>query len=149
MDTSKMADLVNWEIDEQAFEKLTEHARKHLYPFKWGDNQDIDLDVLGYVSNTPGIIYEISNVYNFSESEMSAWQHVFKGYGAHEVDLDLDTLNRSIVITVYFDPNNLAQKKTTSSVLYKIVGCINYIPNFIWFYGLLALWNPQRYMLQM
>jgi len=141
-----MSHLSSWKIDEVAFEALTNHACKHIYPFKWGQNQDIEMQTLGYVTNRPGIIYEITNVYRFDEKEIEAWKHVFRGYGAEEVFIEIDTVNRSMMITVHFDPETrMDKKKSIMSNLYKLPSLFAYVPNFLWFYALLAAWKPQRY----
>ena len=141
-----MSHLAYWDIDENAFNDLTNHLQQHLYPFKHHSNQDIELKVVGFISNEPGIIYEIVNVYEFSESEIRAWKHILTSYGAHRVELGIDTLNKALTINVYFSPKK-DRKKSSDARGYKVCSWYQYVPNFIWIYCLLLLWNPTRYNL--
>jgi len=141
-----MSHLAYWDIDENAFHDLTNHLRQHLHPFKHNSNQDIELKVVGYISNQPGIIYEIINIYEFSESDLRAWKHILTSYGADHVELGIDTLNKTLTINVYINPKKDI-RKTSSSNIYKVCSWYKYIPNFIWIYCLLLLWNPSRYNL--
>lgn len=141
-----MSHLSNWDIDESAFDDLTRHVKEHLYPFKHSSNQDIELQVVGYISNQPGIIYEILNVYAFSESEINAWKHVLTSYGAHNVQIGVDTMNKVVTMNVYYAPKK-EKKRNTGFSSYKVCAWYKYIPTFFWIYLLLVLWNPTRYNL--
>ena len=88
----------------------------------------------------------IINVYEFSESELSAWKHILTSYGAHRVELGIDTLNKALTINVYFNPKK-DRKKSSDARGYKVCSWYQYVPNFIWIYCLLLVWNPTRYNL--
>ena len=139
-----MSHLANWDIDESAFEELTKHVKKHLDPFKHSSNQDIELQVVGYISSQPGIIYEIVNVYEFSQSEIDAWKHILNSYGADHVEIGIDTMNKVLTMNVYYEPKK-EKKIYSGDNSYKICAWYRYIPNFVWIYFVLLLWNPTRY----
>ncbi len=141
-----MSHLSNWDIDESLFQDLIKHVQDHLYPFKHHANQDIELCVVGYVSNEPGIIFEIINVYEFTEKEISAWKHILMAYGADKVDIGIDTLNKTLTLNVYINPKK-ETKKSSDWKIYKLFAWLLYIPTFVWVYCLLLLWNPIRYNL--
>lgn len=145
----KMSDLISWELTEnlrREFDDLEKYANTQIYAFQHGENADIKLRRVGYISSDPGIIFDIENVFSFTQQEISAWTELFIDYGASDVQIGLDSTNRTISIFVHFIAKK-EQKKTNSNVVYKLLALPSYIPTFIWAYLGLILWNPSRYQI--
>lgn len=145
----KMSDLISWELTEslrREFEDLENYAKNQIYAFQHGENADIKLKRIGYISSDPGVIFDIENVFSFTQEEIGAWTVMFKDYGASDVQVGLDSTNRTITIFVHFEGKK-EDKKSNRNVVYKLLALPSYIPGFIWAYLGLILWNPTRYQI--
>lgn len=143
----KMSDLISWELTEtlrREFDELEKYASDKLYAFQHGDNVDIKLTRVGFISSDPGIIFDIQNVFSFTQKEIEAWVQLFKDYGATDVDVGIDSTERTITIFVHFTTKREG-KNSNSGIVYKLFSVYNYIPTFIWVYFSLVVWNPARY----
>ena len=144
-----MSDLISWELTEslkREFDELEKYASDQLYAFQHGDNIDISLTRIGFISSDPGVIFDIKNVFSFTQQEIEAWTEIFKDYGATDVHIGIDSTDRTITIFVHFTSKREG-KKTNSGIVYKLISLPSYIPTFIWVYFCLILWNPTRYQI--
>ena len=72
--------LLSWDLTEdlkQSYDNLYKHASHQLYAFKHGDNDNLELNFQGYISNEPGIILDITNCFSFTQSEIEAYKTVY------------------------------------------------------------------------
>ena len=135
---TKMSDLTGWEVDEDSFKAITEFTKNNLYAFKHNENEDMEVKFVGYISDEPGIIYDITNVYSFTEHEIAAWKTIFTNYGASKVDIGIDTLNKIITIYVYYNPKTM-KKSTKKWPCSSFFSVFTYIPTFVYVYICLSL----------
>ena len=144
-------ELTSWELTDELesnFNDLIKYAKRNLYAFRHGDNQDLQLEFRGYISNEPGVIIDVVNCFSFTQSEIEAYKTLFLNYGADNVRVGMDTVTRTITIYIYYNGRK-EPKKGTISVGYKLLTLPRYIPAFCWIYFLLVLWNPDRYQVVM
>lgn len=141
--------LLSWDLTEdlkQSYDNLYKHASHQLYAFKHGDNDNLELNFQGYISNEPGIILDITNCFSFTQSEIEAYKTVFLDYGASKVEIGMNAMSRTVTIYIYYYPKK-EQKNASFTSVYKMFSWQKYIPLFVWIYLLLIIWKPNKYLL--
>ena len=115
----KMSDLISWELNEtlrREFDELENYASNQLYAFQHGDNIDIKLNRVGFISSDPGIIFDIQNVFSFTQKEIEAWITLFKDYGADSLSNSDLTLQQKHEIQKMFNNNNNINKSVLKNI---------------------------------
>jgi hypothetical protein len=139
--------MTTWEVNEEEFHDLTNYIHQNIYAFQHGENQDLKVEVVGYISNEPGIIYDFVNCYSFTESEIAAWKKILIKFGAKDVHIEIDTIQRTMTMQVFFEKKASDTKTSYFCSLYKLLAVWSYIPTFVWAYAGLVAWNKERYLL--
>ena len=108
--------------------------------FSYGENVDMELTEVGIPTNSDGVILAINNVFQLNEQMLNTFRYVLN---VEEIDTFESTINfeeNAITYTIYF-LDSQTKKKTGC---YMRVG--SYLQNPLFYFGLLCLWNPQRYL---
>lgn len=81
-------------------------------------DHNLDIECVGPLTKTPGIMFEMSNVYETTDDEMRQLKDIFYSLGARNVSTDINTMTQ----TVYFSVEKTsAHESSVFSGLYKYV----------------------------
>ena len=81
-------------------------------------DKNLDLDCVGPLTKTPGLLFELSNVYETTDDEMQQMKKIFYDIGARFVSMDINSMTQ----TVYFSvETQSAHKRSFCTGLYKCV----------------------------
>ncbi len=79
---------------------------------------NVDIECVGPLTKTPGIMFEMSNVYETTDDEMRQLKDIFYSLGAQNVTTDINTMTQ----TVYFSVEKTSvHESSVFSSLYKCV----------------------------
>lgn len=62
--------------------------------------KNVDVECLGPLTNTPGMLFEISNVYETSDQEMQHMKDVFYDLGAKRVVMEINSMTQTVYFSV-------------------------------------------------
>ena len=108
--------------------------------FSYGENADMEVRRDGVPTNGEGIILSVHNVFQLNETMLSTFRSLLSRIEILRYESNIDFDNNSIVYTIYFGEENIRKK----SFCYKYF--ISYLSNPLLYLGILAIWNPQRYL---
>lgn len=108
--------------------------------FSYGENADMEVRRDGVPTNGEGIILSVHNVFQLNETMLSTFRSLLSRIEILRYESNIDFDNNSIVYTIYFGEDNIRKK----SFCYKY--SISYLSNPLLYLGILAIWNPQRYL---
>lgn len=139
--------MTTWTVDQKAFDDLLLYIKQNVYAFKHGQNQDLEVQFVGFITNEPGMIVDLINCYSFDEREIDSWKTILTKFGASHVQVSIDAMQRVMTLHIYYEKQNKATEKTSFCSPYKLLTPVRYVPTFVWAFISLVLWNPQRYLM--
>ena len=139
--------MTTWPVDQKAFDDLLLYIKQNVYAFKHGQNQDLEVQFVGLITNEPGMIVDIVNCYSFDEREIDSWKKILTKFGASDVQVSIDAMQRVMTLHIYYEKQKKATEKTSFCSPYKLLAPVRYVPTFVWAFISLVIWNPQRYLM--
>ena len=119
-----------YETEKQSLDNFVKQATARFL------DRNLDIDCVGPLTKTPGVLFELSNVHETTDDEMRQMKHVFYDLGASHVSMDINNMTQ----TVYFSVEKQSvHKRSFCTGLYK---CIPPLP--IVFCMILCLYKYQN-----
>jgi len=127
-----MSYMCNWEVDEAFYSVIIENITTEL---ERSNDTDVDIECVGYLPETPGLMFSISNVDTIDNSYIIACTKIFEKYGAQRVTPKINFEDRIVDFRVHISSGFTTQR-------YK-----RFIPLLIalLLYGCLTHLKPERY----
>ena len=101
-----------YEIEKQSLDGFVKKASARFL-----DN-NLDLECVGPLTKTPGVLFELSNVHETTDDEMQQMKNVFYDLGATNVSMDINNMTQ----TVYFSVEKQSvHKRSFCSGSYKCI----------------------------
>ena len=101
-----------YEIEKQSLDGFVKEATTRFL------DKNLDLECVGPLTKTPGILFELSNVHETTDDEMEQMKHVFYDLGATNVSMDINNMTQ----TVYFSVEKASvHKRSFCTGIYKCI----------------------------
>ena len=101
-----------YEIEKQSLDGFVKEATARFL------DKNLDIECVGPLTKTPGVLFELSNVHETTDDEMQQMKNVFYDLGASSVSMDINSMTQ----TVYFSVEKpSAHKRSLFAGLYKCV----------------------------
>jgi len=129
-----MTDMVNWDVDEEFYNDIIENIIGEL---ESKNDSDVEVECLGYLPESPGLMFCISNVDSIDNRYITNCTKIFEKYGAHRTTPKINFEDRYVDFRVHILPSSASS------------GYKRYIPVVVGLllYGCLTHLKPERYML--
>lgn len=84
----------DYEKEKQSFDAFINKATARFL------DKNVDIECLGPLTNTPGMLFEISNVYETSDEEMQRMKQIFYDLGASRVVMEINSMTQTVYFSV-------------------------------------------------